>query len=190
MTVPYRPLGYHSVTPYLALRDAKAAIDFYTRAFGAELVLKLDLPDGAIAHAEIRIGDSILMLSEENDDWGARSPQSLGGSPVSMMIYVPDVDAAFARALEAGATRVRPVEDQFYGDAPERSPTPTATSGRWRRISRRCLPRRRSDGWRRCCRSRRASTVAADPGGPGSGDGEPRKGRRDVPELGKMAYQE
>jgi len=116
MTVPYKPPGYHSVTPYLALRGARAAIDFYARAFGAELVLKLDLPDGTIAHAEIRIGDSVLMLAEENAEWGNRSPQSLGGSPVSMMIYVPDVDAAFDRALAAGAARVRPVEDQFYGD--------------------------------------------------------------------------
>jgi PhnB protein len=116
MAVVFKPEGYHSVTPYMALRDARAAIDFYRRAFGAELVLKLDLPDGTIAHAEIRIGDSILMLSEENDEWGTRSPQSLGGSPVLMMIYVPDVDAAFGRALAAGATRVRPVEDQFYGD--------------------------------------------------------------------------
>jgi PhnB protein len=116
MTVPYKPPGYHSVTPYLALRGARAAIDFYARAFGAELVLKLDLPDGTIAHAEIRIGDSILMLAEEKAEWGNRSPQSLGGSPVSMMIYVPDVDAAFDRALAAGAARVRPVEDQFYGD--------------------------------------------------------------------------
>ena len=114
--VPYKPPGYHSVTPYLALRDARAALDFYARAFGAELMLKLDMPDGSIAHAEIRIGDSILMLSEENPDWGNRSPQSLGGSPVFLMIYVPDVDAAFARALEAGAEAVRPVADQFYGD--------------------------------------------------------------------------
>ncbi len=116
MTVPYKPPGYHSVTPYLALRDARAAIDFYARAFGAELLLKLDLPHGSIAHAEIRIGDSILMLAEENAEWGNRSPQALGGSPVSLMVYVPDVDAAFERALAAGATRLRPVEDQFYGD--------------------------------------------------------------------------
>jgi PhnB protein len=116
MTVPYKPEGYHSVTPYLAIRDAKSALDFYARAFVAELVLKLDMPDGKIAHAEIRIGDSILMMSEENPDWGNRSPASLGGSPVSLMIYVPDADAAFARALAAGAEQVRPVEDQFYGD--------------------------------------------------------------------------
>ena len=114
--VPFKPPGYHSVTPYLALRDARSAIDFYLRAFGAELVLKLDMPDGTTAHAEIRIGDSILMLAEENAERGNWSPQALGGSPLSMMIYVPDVDAAFDRALAAGANRVRPVEDQFYGD--------------------------------------------------------------------------
>jgi PhnB protein len=116
MSVPFKPSGYHSVTPYLAIRDAKSALDFYARAFGAELVLKLDMPDGKVAHAEVRMGDSILMLSEENPDWGNRSPQALGGSPVSLMIYLPDVDVAFARALAAGAEQVRPVEDQFYGD--------------------------------------------------------------------------
>ncbi len=114
--VPFKPPGYNSVTPYLSVRDAKTALDFYARAFGAELVLKLDMPDGSIAHAEIRIGDSILMMSEENPEWGNRSPLALGGSPVSMMIYVPDADASFRRAIEAGATEVRPVEDQFYGD--------------------------------------------------------------------------
>jgi len=114
--IPFQPPGYHSVTPYMTLRDAKSALDFYTRAFGAELVMKLDMPDGKVAHAEIRIGDSILMLSEENPEWGNTSPQQLGGSPVHLMIYVPDADAAFARALAAGAEKVRPVEDQFYGD--------------------------------------------------------------------------
>jgi len=114
--VPFQPPGYHSVTPYMSLRDARSALDFYARAFGAELVLKLDMPDGKIAHAEIRIGDSILMLSEENPEWGSSSPQLLGGSPVHLMIYVQDADAAFARALAAGAEQVRPVENQFYGD--------------------------------------------------------------------------
>jgi len=104
------------VTPYLALRDAKAAIDFYKRAFGAELLMALDMPGGKVAHAEIRIGDSILMMSEESAEWGNKSPLTLGGSPVFMMIYVPDVDAAFAKALAAGAAEVRPVQDQFYGD--------------------------------------------------------------------------
>lgn len=116
MTVPWQPTGFHSVTPYLAVRDAVAAVAFYERAFGAQLVMKLTLPDGRYAHAEIRIGDSHLMMAEENPDWGNTSPQTLGGSPVSFMVYVPDVDAAFARALAAGCTQVRPVENQFYGD--------------------------------------------------------------------------
>ncbi len=110
------PAGYHSVTPYMALRDAAGALDFYRRAFDAELGMKLEMPDGKIAHAEMRIGDSIVMMSEENEEWGNKSPQSLGGSPMFLMIYLPDVDAAFAKALAAGATQVRPVEDQFYGD--------------------------------------------------------------------------
>lgn len=110
------PAGHHSVTPYMTLRDAKGALDFYRRAFGAEIVFKLDMPDGKIAHAEIRIGDSVVMMAEENEEWGNKSPQALGGSPMSLMIYVPDVDAAFAKAIDAGATQVRPVENQFYGD--------------------------------------------------------------------------
>src|SRR5512139_2374097 len=114
-SVPYIPAGYHSVTPYLAVRDAAAAVEFYRRAFGAELVMKLTMPDGKYAHAEIMIGDSHIMMAEENPEWGNQSPVALGGSPVSFMVYVPDADAAFARALAAGCTQVRPVEDQFYG---------------------------------------------------------------------------
>ena len=110
------PAGYHSLTPYMTVRDAHAAIDFYRRAFGAEKVMQLDMPDGSVAHAEVRIGDSIVMLSEENEQWGTKGPLTLGGSPMFLMAYVPDVDAAFARAVEAGATVVRPVADQFYGD--------------------------------------------------------------------------
>lgn len=110
------PEGFHSLTAYLAVRDALAAIDFYQRAFGAELQMRLTLPDGGVAHAELRIGDSVLMLAEENPDWGTRGPATLGGSPVSFLLYVPDADAAFARALAAGATEVRAVADQFYGD--------------------------------------------------------------------------
>ena len=114
--VPAIPPGYHAVTPYLAQRDCVAALAFYERAFGAVRVMTLDMPGGKIAHAEIRIGDSILMMSDENPDWGSKSAVTLGGSPVQLMIYVPDVDAAFARALAAGGTQVRPVQDQFYGD--------------------------------------------------------------------------
>ena len=115
-SVPNIPAGYHTVTPYLGVRDAVSAVDFYRRAFGAELVLKLTMPDGKYAHAEIKIGDSHIMMAEENPEWGNKSPATLGGSPVSFMVYMPDVDAAFARALAAGCTQVRPVEDQFYGD--------------------------------------------------------------------------
>jgi PhnB protein len=114
--VAFQPAGYHSVTPYLAVRDAVAAVEFYRKAFGAELVMRLTMRDGKYAHAEIRVGDSHIMMAEENPEWGNTSPQSLGGSPVSFMIYVPDADAAFARAIAAGCTQVRPVEDQFYGD--------------------------------------------------------------------------
>jgi len=116
MKIDWKPSGYHAVTPYLAVRNAVAAVDFYQRAFGAQRVMALTMPDGSYAHAEIRIGDSIVMMSEENVEWGNRSPETLGGSPVFLMIYVPDVDAAFARALAAGATEVKPVENQFYGD--------------------------------------------------------------------------
>ena len=110
------PAGYHSVTPYMTVRDCPAAIDFYSRAFGAQKTMQLDMPDGKVAHAEIRIGDSTVMMSEENEAWGNRSPLSLGGSPMFLMIYVADADAVFARALAAGATEVRPLADQFYGD--------------------------------------------------------------------------
>jgi PhnB protein len=116
MPVPWKPDGYHTVTPYLTVRDAGAAVAFYQRAFGAELTMKLTMPDGKYAHAEVKIGECHIMMAEENPEWGNQSPQLLGGSPVSFMIYVPDADAAFKRALEAGCTQVRPVEDQFYGD--------------------------------------------------------------------------
>ena len=110
------PQGYHTLTPYMTVRNARAAIDFYRQAFGAEKVLQLDMADGSVAHAEIRIGDSVVMLSEESEAWGTKGPLTLGGSPMFLMAYVPDVDAAFRRAIEAGATEVRPVADQFYGD--------------------------------------------------------------------------
>ena len=110
------PQGYHTLTPYMTVKNARAALAFYAEAFGAEKVLLLDMPDGSVAHAEIRIGDSVVMLAEENEAWGNRSPLSLGGSPMFLMAYVDDVDAAFRRAIEAGATEVRPVADQFYGD--------------------------------------------------------------------------
>ena len=110
------PAGYHTVTPSLIVRDASAAIDFYKRAFGAEEIDRMVGPDGKIMHAEIRIGDSRIMLGEENEQWGARSPLLTNGNPGSLHIYVEDADASFDRALKAGAKALRPVEDQFYGD--------------------------------------------------------------------------
>jgi len=114
MAVAPIPPGYASVTPYLIVRGAKKAIDFYQRAFGAVELFRLDGPDDTIAHAEIRIGNSPVMLAEGSE--GYNDPLKLGGSPVSFMLYVPDVDAAFARAIAAGGTVKRPVADQFYGD--------------------------------------------------------------------------
>ncbi len=110
------PEGYHSVTPYLIVKGAAAAIDFYKAAFGAIELTRMTQPDGRVGHAEIKIGDSPVMLADEFPDVGARSPQTIGGSPVSLMIYVPDVDGTVAKAVAAGATLTRPVADQFYGD--------------------------------------------------------------------------
>jgi PhnB protein len=115
MPLSHLPKGYHSVTPYLIVDDAAAAIDFYVRAFGAEDVLRLPMGD-KIGHAEIRIGNSHVMLADEFPEMGHQGPKSRGGPTGSFMIYVKDVDAAFARALAAGATQERAVEDQFYGD--------------------------------------------------------------------------
>ncbi len=110
------PKGYHSVTPYLIIKNAAEAIDFYKKAFGATELFRMDQPDGKIGHAEIKIGDSPIMLSDEFPEMGHRGPQSLGGSPVSIMLYVEDVDAVVNRATTAGAKLDRPVEDKFYGD--------------------------------------------------------------------------
>jgi len=119
MTKPVKPIpeGFHTLTPYLILRGAAQAIDFYKQAFGAEELFRMPVPDGkTIGHAEIKLGDSILMLADEAPEMGFRSPQSLNGTPVSFLIYVEDVDAAFTRAVGAGATVERPLEDRFYGD--------------------------------------------------------------------------
>jgi PhnB protein len=107
--------GYHSVTPYLVVDDAKAAIDFYTRAFGAREKFRLPMGD-RIGHAEILIGDSHIMLADEFPDRGHLGPKSRGGTTVSLMVYVEDVDRAFRQALDAGASEKSPVENQFWGD--------------------------------------------------------------------------
>ncbi|MGE0608081.1 MAG: VOC family protein [Pirellulales bacterium] len=110
------PAGYHSVTPYLIVQDAKRAIEFYRQAFGATENMRLTMPDGKVGHAELQIGDSRIMLADEFPDMGAKCPASYGGTPVSLLLYVADVDAAAERAVAAGATVKRPVADQFYGD--------------------------------------------------------------------------
>jgi PhnB protein len=118
MTSKVKPIpeGYHSVTPYLIIKNAADAIEFYKKAFGATELFRVDQPDGKIGHAEIKIGDSPIMLSDEFPEMGHRGPQALGGSPVSIMLYVEDVDAVVNRATTAGAKLDRPVEDKFYGD--------------------------------------------------------------------------
>jgi PhnB protein len=110
------PDGYHSVTPYLVMRDAARAIDFYKQALGATELFRFSAPDGKIGHAEIKVGDSVIMLAEEMPDMGYRGPQTLGGAAVSLMLYVEDVDRQFQRAIDAGGKVKQQVTDQFYGD--------------------------------------------------------------------------
>jgi len=110
------PDGYHSVTPYLIVKGAAEAMKFYIRAFGAAELMRMAGPDGRIGHAEMRIGDSVIMLADEHPEIGHRGPQSLGGAAVSLMVYVDDVDEVFKQALASGAKEIRPLKDQFYGD--------------------------------------------------------------------------
>ena len=115
---PVKPIpeGYHSVTLYLCVKGAAAAIDFYKKAFGAKELLRMPAPGEKIGHAEIQIGDSHVMLADEFPEMGFLSPQSVGGSPVMMHLYVEDVDVTANKAVAAGAKVTRPVADQFYGD--------------------------------------------------------------------------
>jgi len=112
------PSGYRTLTPYINVKNAGAAIEFYKKAFDAKEVGRITMPDGTIGHAEIEIGDSKFWLAEESAQWGNASPQTLGGSPVALCLYVEDVDAIFAKALKEGAkvTGEMEVKDQFYGD--------------------------------------------------------------------------
>ena len=116
MAVKPIPDGYHSVTPYLRIRGAGEAIEFYRRALGAVEKVRMAMPDGRVGHAELLIGNSMVMLADEFPEMNIRGPQSLGGTSVSFCIYLEDADAAFKRAVDAGATISRPVQDQFYGD--------------------------------------------------------------------------
>jgi len=110
------PDGFHGATPYLCCRDAHKAIDFYKQAFGATEIMRMTDASGRIGHAEIKIGEAIIMLSDEHPDMGIRSPQTIGGSTVTIHLYVPDVDAFAQRAVAAGTKVLRPVDNQFYGD--------------------------------------------------------------------------
>jgi PhnB protein len=116
MAVSPIPAGYHTATPHLILKGAAEAIDFYKSAFGAVELCRMPMPDGKVGHAEIRIGDSMIMLADEVPEMGYRGPASLGGTPIGLMLYVPDCDAVFHRALAAGAKQVKPMADQFWGD--------------------------------------------------------------------------
>ena len=116
MSVKPIPEGYHSVTPYLIVSGGAEAIEFYKKAFGAVELFRFPTPDGKIGHAEIKIGDSPIMLADEFAEMGYKGPQSLGGSPVSLMIYVADVDTVFNQAVDAGATVKEALQDKFYGD--------------------------------------------------------------------------
>ncbi len=110
------PEGYHTITPYLCFKNAAKAIDFYKRAFGAREIMRSEAPGGRIAHAELKIGDSFLMLSDEFPGASTKAPESLGGSASALWLYVEDVDGIFNQAVQAGARVVMPVSDQFWGD--------------------------------------------------------------------------
>jgi PhnB protein len=110
------PDGYHAITPYLSIEGAADAIEFYKRAFGAKERMRMAQPDGRIGHAELQFGDSCVMLADEFPDMDFRSPHSIGGTPVTLHLYVEDVDAVVNHAVAAGAKVLRPVQDQFYGD--------------------------------------------------------------------------
>jgi PhnB protein len=112
--VQFKPDGYHSITPYLIIRDAGRAIDWYKTVFGAEEIMRMAGPDGKIGHAELKIGDTIMMLGDEGGPY--KSPQALGDSPIGLMLYVKDVDVVFHRAMQNGARQKQALENKFYGD--------------------------------------------------------------------------
>ena len=116
MAVNPIPKGYHTATPYLIIKGAAAAIEFYKKAFGATELLRMAQPDGRVGHAEVKIGDSPIMLADEFPEMGYLGPKSRGGSSVSILLYVDDVDAVVRDAVAAGAKVLKPVQDQFYGD--------------------------------------------------------------------------
>jgi PhnB protein len=116
MAVKSVPDGYHTVTPYLVVKGAARALDFYKKAFDAKELFRMDGPGGSIGHAEFQIGDSRIMVSDEMPEMGSRAPETVGGSPVGLCLYIDNVDATFKQAVAAGAKVERELKDQFYGD--------------------------------------------------------------------------
>lgn len=116
MSVKPIPDGYTTVTPYLVVDGAAAALDYYAKAFGAKELFRIPGPGGRVMHAEFMVGNAIIMLADEAPEMGAKGPKSYGGSPISILLYVPDVDTQFQTAIAAGGTIVRPLMNQFYGD--------------------------------------------------------------------------
>jgi len=116
MAVKPIPDGYAAVTPYLVIDGASAAIEYYKKVFGATERMRMDAPGGKVGHAELVVGGSTIMLADESPQMGFRGPKAFGGSAVSLMLYVPNVDEVFKRAMDAGAKQLKPVADQFYGD--------------------------------------------------------------------------
>ena len=114
--VPHIPKGYNSVTPYLIVQGAAQAIDYYKSVFGATEIVRMNDPSGRVAHAELKIGDSCIILADENPGMGHASATTIGDSPVSIYLYIPDVDRVVEKAVAAGAKVLKPVQDQFYGD--------------------------------------------------------------------------
>jgi PhnB protein len=112
----YIPVGYHTATPYLIVNGAAKALDWYKNVFGAKEEMRFPMPDGKLGHAEIKIGDSHIMLADEAPQMGYRGPEAHGGTPVSIMLYVEDVDSVFKKAVTNGAQVKRDLQDQFYGD--------------------------------------------------------------------------
>lgn len=114
--VNHQAPGYHTATPYIIINGASQAIEFYKNVFGATEIMRIGAPGGKVGHAEIQIGDSRIMLSDESAEWGAFGPQKFGGTPIWLMLYFPDCDAVFNKAVSLGAKVVQPPKDQFYGD--------------------------------------------------------------------------
>ena len=148
------PSGHRTVTPYLAIKNAAKALEFYKKAFGATESYKLMMPDGRLGHAEIRLGDSMLMLADEFPEYGGKAPETLGGSPVSIHLYVEDVDAFFRKALAAGAKELNPSWISFTATVRASSRTLSDICGGWPRTRKTSRRRRCRNACRRCSRGK------------------------------------